>query len=80
MFKLSAFINIPAFIISLSIGILFVYLGNEGESRQIFVYPSPENSNILQYKDRAGTCFQYKQTKVSCPSNPKDISKIPIQS
>lgn len=74
------FINIPAFIVSLAIGILFVYLGNEGESRQIFVYPSPENVHLLQYRDKAGTCFQYKQTKVSCPTNSKDISKIPIQS
>ena len=79
MFKFTYFINVPVFALSLAVGLVFVYLGNEGEQRKIFVYPSPENLSLLQYKDRAGTCFQYSQTKVACPANAAEISKIPIQ-
>ena len=79
MFKFTYFINIPVFAIALVVGLIFVHLGNENDHRKIFVYPSPENMNILQYKDAAGLCFRYKQTKVACPANAADISTIPIQ-
>ena len=45
------YIRIPVFIVSLAIGILFVYLTNP-DKRKIFVYPSPDNVNNIQYKDR----------------------------
>lgn len=76
---LTSFINIPVFIISLSVGMFAVYITTNDESRKIYVYPTPENIHLIQYKDSAGTCFKYKQTKMSCPSNPKDISIIPVQ-
>ena len=79
MFKFSYFINIPVFAIALVVGLIFVHLGNENDHRKIFVYPSPENMNVLQYKDAAGLCFRYKQTKVPCPASAADISTIPIQ-
>jgi hypothetical protein len=79
MFKLTSYINIIVFIISLSLGLFLVYIGNGGEHKTIYVYPTPENVHLLQYKDPAGTCFRYKPTVVSCPANAKDITKIPIQ-
>jgi hypothetical protein len=72
------YIRIPVFIVSLAIGILFVYLSNP-DKRKIFVYPSPDNVNNVQYKDSTGTCFEFKQTKTKCPENEKDISKVPAQ-
>jgi hypothetical protein len=72
------YIRIPVFIVSLAIGILFVYLSNP-DKRKIFVYPSPDNVNNVQYKDSTGTCFEFKQTKIKCPENEKDISKVPAQ-
>ena len=50
------------------------------DMRKIYVYPTPENIDILQYRDKTNSCFGFKQKEVSCPSNEGDISKIPVQS
>ena len=71
------FINIPVFIISLAIGLFFVYI-YQAEKRVIYVYPKPDNVDYIQYKDATGTCFQAKQTDVKCPVD-SEISKIPAQ-
>ena len=73
------YINIPVFIFSLAIGMFFVYIFDDS-NRKIYVYPNPENADLIQYKDATDTCFSVKQNKVECPTNPKDISKIPAQS
>jgi len=72
------FINIPAFILSLAIGIFLVYIFVSDE-RKIYVYPTPENINKIQYKDKTGTCFSIKQKQMECPSDESLISKIPVQ-
>jgi len=72
------FIRIPVFIVSLAIGLLFVYIFNP-DKRKIFVYPSPENVNNIQYEDSTGACFEYKQTKLKCPEKESEISKVPAQ-
>ena len=73
------FINIKIFIISLAIGLFAVYI-TMPDTRKIYVYPTPENIDILQYKDKTSNCFQYKQTAVTCPTDESKISKIPAQS
>lgn len=75
--KLSAIISFPVFIISLSIGLLFVYLSTPPPT-VIYVYPTPENINKVEYKDKADNCYQFKSTEVSC-MNTEDIKTIPIQ-
>lgn len=77
--NLLKFINIPVFIISFAIGIFAVYITTAQETRKIYVYPTHENANILQYKDKTDTCFSIVEEDVSCPENPKKISKIPVQ-
>jgi hypothetical protein len=72
------YIKIPVFIVSLAIGLLFVYIFNP-DKRKIFVYPSPENVNNIQYKDSTGACFEFKQTKLKCPEKESEISKVPAQ-
>ena len=73
------YINIPVFIASLAIGIFLVYV-YVPEERTIFVYPTPENTGLVQYRDIAGNCFHFKQEEVECPSDSSKISKIPAQS
>jgi hypothetical protein len=73
------YINIPVFIISFAIGMFFVYIVVP-ETRSIIVYPTPENVSLLQYRDATGSCFQIRETVVECPSNEKEISKVPPQS
>ena len=53
---LSKYIDIKYFIISLLVGLLFVYL-TLPDLRKIYVYPTPENVKILQYQDKADNCF-----------------------
>jgi hypothetical protein len=78
MISLSKYINVPVFIAALVIGIIVMYV-TMPDTRKIFVYPSPENIDILQYRDKTGSCFTMKQTNVHCPKNEKDIAKIPVQ-
>jgi hypothetical protein len=72
------YVNIPVFIISLAVGLLLVYL-YVPEKRHIYVYPTPETVDLLEYRDQAGNCFHFKQTPVDCPKNPDDITRIPPQ-
>ena len=77
--KFKNFINFPLFIISLAIGLLFVYL-NEPEKRVIYIYPTPSNIDNFSYKDKAGNCFKYNYNNVKCPTDTNKITEIPIQS
>tara|TARA_B100000424_G_scaffold268206_1_gene262550 strand:+ start:1438 stop:1674 length:237 start_codon:yes stop_codon:yes gene_type:complete len=70
-------INIKVFLISLFIGLIFMYFDNE--KKKISVYPTPSNIDSLQYKDKADNCFEYTMEKVKCPSNKSKINHIPIQ-
>ena len=72
------FVHIPVFILSFAIGMLFVYLYTD-EKRVIYVYPTPENVHLLQYKDSTGTCFHFTQSEVEGPKNASDIAKLPVQ-
>jgi hypothetical protein len=73
------YINFPVFLISLAFGIFAVYIFLP-DNRKIYVYPTPENVALLQYKDKTDTCFSLKQTEVTCPKNESEISKVPPQS
>ena len=72
------YINIPVFIVSLAIGLFFVYVVNP-DKRKIYVYPTPDNVDTIQYKDETDTCFEFKENKVVCPEKESEISKIPAQ-
>jgi hypothetical protein len=48
-------------------------------NRTIYIYPTPENVELMLYKDKANQCFAFEQKEVSCPRNPMNIEKIPIQ-
>jgi hypothetical protein len=56
------YINIPVFMVSLAIGLFFVYIYNP-DKRKIYIYPTPDNVDTVQYKDSTDTCFEFKQTK-----------------
>jgi hypothetical protein len=71
------YISLPIFIISLSLGILYVYLLNPSPNI-IYVYPTPDNVNNIEYKDKADTCFGFEASEVSCSNS--NFKEIPIQS
>jgi len=72
------YINIPVFLISLAFGLIFVAVFNPSR-RTIFVYPTPENVDTVQYKDAANKCFEFEQTKQECPKEVGKIATVPVQ-
>jgi hypothetical protein len=77
-FNFMRFINVPVFLASFVFGLIAVYITVD-DTRRIFVYPTPDNVAAIQYRDKAGTCFDFKSKGVKCPTNSWDISKIPAQ-
>jgi len=73
------YINASVFLASLVFGLFAVYM-TMPDTRKIYVYPTPENVSILQYRDKTNTCFSFKQNEVTCPKNESEIAKIPVQS
>ena len=72
------FINIRVFLISLVIGTLFVYLSTPLPNI-VYVYPTPDNLNKVEYVDKADNCFQFKGVTTDCALNKDNIKEIPIQ-
>jgi hypothetical protein len=72
------YINFPIFLISFCIGVFFVYV-TMPDMRKIYVYPTPENVAVLQYRDNTGSCFEFTQKEVACPRDESKIKKIPVQ-
>jgi hypothetical protein len=69
------FINIYLFILSFVFGLIYMYF-NKNKKKDVFVYPTPDNLNKIQYKDLADNCFQFKSTPANCTN---DSEVIPIQ-
>tara|TARA_Y100000816_G_C25935629_1_gene487982 strand:+ start:541 stop:807 length:267 start_codon:yes stop_codon:yes gene_type:complete len=70
-------INITIFLISFFIGLLFIYFFDD--KRNVTVYPTPQNSKDIEFKDKADNCYEYTFEKTNCPSNKKEINHIPVQ-
>lgn len=75
---LGKYIDFRVFLISLALGILLVYI-NQPTPTIIYVYPTPENINRIQYKDKIGNCYNFTASEIECPTNKADIHVIPIQ-
>ena len=71
-FSILKYINLPAFFISLAIGMFCVFM-TDPFKRKVYIYPSPDNVDVLQYKDKTGACFVYEQTSVDCPAKTTKI-------
>ena len=72
------FINLPVFITSFIIGVIFIQLSSPATTT-VFVYPTPDNVEHIEYIDRAGTCFEYNHVNVECPKDKTQITNIPPQ-
>lgn len=75
MFKV---VSLKVFIMSFLIGLLFLYLMGP-QTKKVYVYPSPDTIDKAIFQDKANQCFLYKEETVTCPSNKKEISQIPVQ-
>ena len=74
MFKI---INIKVFLVSLFVGLIFMFFDNN--KKKITVFPTPSNVDDVVFQDAADNCFEYKLEEVKCPSKKSDINNVPIQ-
>jgi hypothetical protein len=72
------YISFKIFMISLAVGLLYVYLSSP-DPTIIYVYPTPDNVGNIEYKDKADNCFQFEANEITCPSDKSKIKTIPIQ-
>jgi hypothetical protein len=75
MFK---YIDIRVFLMSLTIGLLYIYLAEEYK-KVIIIYPTPDNIKDYQYRDKTDNCFTYNLKEVKCPADDNLLHKIKIQ-
>jgi len=78
MLNIMKFINIPLFLISLSIGLFVTYVTGP-KANTIYVYPNPDNLEKVNYKDHTDTCYKFTAQEVKCPSNKAQIRSYNVQ-
>ena len=67
MYCMFKYINFRIFLISLAIGLFYIYISDEYK-HTIVIYPTPDNINEYQFKDKSNNCFSYEMKEVKCPS------------
>lgn len=72
------FFHVPTFLISLAIGLFFVYINNPNKDT-IFVYPTPDNIDQLLYRDKSDTCFKFQAQQIKCPRDTNLINNYQVQ-
>ena len=68
-------INVPVFLVSLILGLLYMYF-IAYDNKEIIVYPTEDNKDLFQFKDKVDNCFQLRQSIVKCSN---DVDIIPPQ-
>ena len=53
------YINVPLFIVSLTIGLFVTYISNSPKTT-IIVYPTVDNDDKILYKDKADNCYSFR--------------------
>ncbi len=66
------------FLMGLSIGIFCVYVLKPAPV-VVVKYPNLDNVETTVYRDRNGTCFQYKVNQVDCDKEEDRIKPYPLQ-
>jgi len=66
------YLDVKLFLIGLSVGLLYIYLAEEYK-KVIIIYPTPNNIDKYQYKDKSDECFSYELTEVKCPAEYNEI-------
>lgn len=65
------YINIPIFILSLAVGLFFVYTMGKSQIKDIYVFPTPDNIHQIQYMDKTENCFNFEAKEAACNGKEK---------
>jgi hypothetical protein len=68
-------INGPVFLFSLIFGLLYMYFIAQ-DNKEIIVYPTEDNEDLFQFRDKVDNCFKLRQSIVKCSN---DVDIIPPQ-
>ena len=71
------FIDFKYFLISLSVGLLYIYLTNE-HKKVIVLYPT-QMFHKYTYVDKANNCFNYQLEEAKCPYSNKEYVKVNVE-
>lgn len=71
------YIDVYVFIISFLFGLFAVHMFTPN-NKTVIVYPTHENVDLLQLRDKAGNCFSIQEKNVMCPDK-GDLSSVPVQ-
>jgi hypothetical protein len=73
------YINLPLLIISFILGLFYNFF-SKPEVKKVYVYPTPENVDKIQYKDLLNNCFSFKYKKLNCNEvDENNLKNIPLQ-
>ena len=61
------YIDLRIFLITLAIGLFYIYISDEYKYT-IVIYPTPDNLNEYQFKDKSNNCFSYEMKEMDCPN------------
>jgi len=70
------YINLFWFILSLTIGLFYVYITNPPKNI-IYKFPSPLNTENTIYKDNSNLCFKFESKRSECPIDKSLIKEQP---
>lgn len=70
-------INVFYFLLSFSIGLLYVYLV-QPTPKVVLKFPTPYNAGKVTYKDLTNTCYTYKAERAACPVDKSKVKQQPI--
>lgn len=76
--KLFPKLNLLAFLLAIGAGLLYSYVITP-PPKIVIKFPTPENSGLVTYIDKASNCYQYTSKEVACPTDKTDLHKIPVQ-
>jgi hypothetical protein len=69
---------IVLFFASIAVGVY--YINMTAPSRHaVYVFPTPDNVDELQFTDLSKTCFKYEAHRVQCPVDKSKVSNYKVQ-
>jgi hypothetical protein len=71
-------ISWPAFIVSFALGVFYIYISLPTR-RVVTVYPTQDNADHFNFRDKAHNCFRFEQEAKPCPTNDDTLKTIPMQ-